>query len=72
MLYLGFIGMDPVISESFYKETILQRNYRKKVISIPKMTSHDKKNIVSHNITVLCPNLCYNEVCFRGTAPYIL
>ena len=62
--------MDPVISETFYKETILQRNYRKKVISIPKMMPHDKKNIMSHNITLLYPNLCCNEVCYKGTASY--
>ena len=32
MLYLGSIGMDCVISELCYKETILQRNYRKMTI----------------------------------------
>ena len=29
MLYLGSIGMDHVISESYYTGVILQRNYRK-------------------------------------------
>ena len=32
MLYLGSIGMEHVISESYYKRTILQRNYRKMTI----------------------------------------
>ena len=32
MLYLGFIGMDRVISEQCYKGTILQKNYRKMTI----------------------------------------
>ena len=32
ILYLGSIGMDRVISEPCYKETILQRNYRKMTI----------------------------------------
>ena len=29
MQYLEFIGMDSVLSESCYKGTLLQRNYRK-------------------------------------------
>ena len=32
MLNLGSIGMDHVLSESCYKETILQWNYRKMTI----------------------------------------
>ena len=32
-LYLGFIGMDRVISGSCYKGIILQRNYKKMTIS---------------------------------------
>ena len=32
---------------------------------------HSKK-FGSHNITVFDQNLCYNEVCYKGTALYIL
>ena len=31
-LYLGFIGMESVISKSCYKGTSLQRNYRKMIM----------------------------------------
>ena len=34
MLYLGSIGMIPLISELCLKETILQRNYRKMTIHV--------------------------------------
>ena len=29
------------------------------------------KKFGSHNMTVLNPNLCYNDVCYKGTALYI-
>ena len=31
---------------------------------------HGKK-IVSHSMTVLYPNPCYNEACYKGTAPWL-
>ena len=35
MLYLGSIGIDHVVGEFCYKETILQRNYGKMTILWP-------------------------------------
>ena len=29
------------------------------------------KKFGSHIMTVFCPNLCYNEVCYKGTAMYL-
>ena len=70
---LGSIGMEGIISEWCYKGTILQRNYRKMTISwsfsynsVVKLN----KKIGSHNITMLCSNQCYIEVCYKGTALY--
>ena len=73
ILFLGSIGMDNVISELCYGGEILQRNYRKMTIlyghfhTISFVKLH-VKNIWSHNKTVLNPNPCYNEVCYRRTA----
>ena len=55
---LGSIGMDRVISESFYKGTNLQRNCRKMTIlwSFSYNTFlkfHGNKKFGSHNMTVL-------------------
>ena len=56
---------------SCYKGTILHRNYRKMTIlwsfsynSIVKF--HGQK--IGSLMTVLYPNMCYNEVCCKGTA----
>ena len=59
--------MNPFISELCYKGTILQRNYRKMTIkwsfSLNSFVKFHCKKFGSHNMTVLYPNLCYNEVC---------
>ena len=59
--------MDHVISEPCYKETILQRNYRKITIKWPFSCNFLCKiqwqKYGSHNMTFL-----YNKVCNKGTA----
>ena len=66
--------MDNVISESCYKEIILQRNYRKMTIlwsfSYNSFVKFHGKIFSSHNVTVLYSNLWYNKVCYKGTALY--
>ena len=58
--------MDHVISEMCYKGTILQRNYRKMTILWSFFYSYFVNSMVkkhgSHNMTVLDPKPCYNEV----------
>ena len=61
--------MDGLTSESCYKGTVLQRNYRKMTIIIP-LLNFMGKSFGSHNMTVLYPNSCYNEVCYKWTALY--
>ena len=56
------------------KEQCLQRNYRKLTISWSFSYNifvkfHGKK-IVSYNMTLIYPNLCYDEVCYKETAMY--
>ena len=63
------IGMDREIGELCYIGTILQRSYRKMTISWS--FSYDKF-FLSHNITVLYPNPCYKEVCYKGTDLYYI
>ena len=63
MLCLGSIEMDGVTSDSCYKGTLLQRNYRKMTISWSFSYNFFLKIIGSHNITVLYPKVCYNEAC---------
>ena len=64
-----------VISESHHKGTILQRNYRKMTISWSFSYNSFLKchgtviEFGSHNMTMLYPNICYYEICFKGTAP---
>ena len=41
-----------------YKRTILFGNSKLKISG-------------SHKMTLLYPNLCYNEVCYKGTALYL-
>ena len=73
MLYLGSIEIDHAIGESCYKGTILQRNYRNLTIKVKRLSFsynsfvkfHGKK-FGSHNMIMLCPNLCYNAVCYKG------
>ena len=67
-LYLGYIGRDCVISESYYKGTIVQRNYRKMTFNF-FVTFHCKHKHGSHNMTI-CPNPCYNKVSYKGAAQY--
>ena len=72
ILCLGSIGMVIVLSDLCHEGTILQRNYRKMTIlwsfsfnSFVKF--HGKKNREHYNISTVNP--CYNEVCYKGTAP---
>ena len=58
-----------------YKGTILQRNYRKMTIvwsfSYNSYVKFYGKNIGSHDMTVLYPNMfLYNEVCCKGIVMY--
>ena len=61
-----------LISESFYKGTISQRNYRK----MPIEWSFSYNSFVKFHINkileaiVLYPNPYYNKVCYKGTALY--
>ena len=75
MLYLGSIGMDSVRKESWYKGTILQRIYRKMTIlwsfSYNSLVKFHGKKIRRQIMTVLYTDLCYNEECYKGTAPYM-
>ena len=76
MQYLGSIGMDSFISELCYKGKILQRNYRKMTSSWSFSYNsivifHDKNIWEPQRVTVLYQNLCYNEVCYKGTALYL-
>ena len=73
MQCLGSIVMDHVIDESCYKATtcILQKNYREMTITYNSFVKFLGKNFRSH-MTMLYPNLCYNEVCYKGTVLYTL
>ena len=64
-----------VICELCYKETILQRNYRK--MTIP--WSFSNNSFVKFHATKFgCPNMtvlythpcytCYNKICYKGTS----
>ena len=57
--------MDCDISESCYKGTILQRNYRKNdniiVIFLQFFCKFQGYFFLSHNMFMLYPNLCYNN-----------
>ena len=68
--------MDRVISELCYKGTILQRNYRKPTIlwsfSYDSFAKFHNKTFESHNMTMLYPNLCYNEVCNTGSTLHVV
>ena len=72
LLYLGSIGMDCVISELCYKGTILQSNDREMTISwsfsYNSFENSLVKKIRSYNMTALYTNLCYKDVCLKGTA----
>ena len=58
-----------MLSESCYKGTILQRNYRKVTIYGIFLTIEFVYCIYC-TCTMLYPNPCYNEVCYKGTALY--
>ena len=60
-LCLDSIGMDHVMSESYNKGTILQRNYYRKMTLLK---FHGKKKFGSHNMPVLYLNLCYKRVIY--------
>ena len=67
---IGCIGMDHVISELCYKETILQSNYRKVTIIwyflignfFEKFQVENSQKSESHNMLMLYPNACDIEV----------
>ena len=76
MLCFGPIGMDWVLSESCYKGTLLQNNYRTLPFHghfpiIPRKTPWYVKKFGSHNMTVLYRNTCYYEVCYKWTELYL-
>ena len=56
------------------KGTILKRNYRKMTISwsffYNSFVKFHGKNNWEPQMTILYPNPCYNEVCYKGTALY--
>ena len=57
-LCLGLIGMDSVISESSYKGTVLQKNYRKmtRAFSYNSFVKfHGKNKFRSHNMAMFYP-----------------
>ena len=63
--------IDWIINESCYIEIFLQRNFRK--LTILWLFSYNSwlQKFGSHNnIAMLYPNLCYNNVCYKGTALY--
>ena len=62
--------MDLFICESCYKGTILQRNYKKITISYNFFVICHDIRVLSHNMTMLHPNSCYDEACYKGTALY--
>ena len=57
--------MSCVIKGQFYK-----RNYRKMTWSFSYNLVENSmvKKIESHNMIVLYPNPCYDEVCYKGNA----
>ena len=61
--------------EPCYKGTILLRYYGNITIlwsfSYNSFVKLHGKKFGSHNMTLLYPNLCYNEVCYKGTALYM-
>ena len=63
------LGMDHVISESYYNETILQ-TYSEKMdiiaISYSSFVKTYKKKFGSHGYIKIILNQCYNEVCYKG------
>ena len=65
-LCFGYIRINYVIGELCYKETILQRNYRKMTIvwsfSYNSFVKFHGKKIGSHNMTVFYPNLCLGYI----------
>ena len=71
-LCLGFIEIDSVTRESSYQGTILQRNYRKMTMewsfSYNFLVKFNYEKFGSSNMTVLYPNLHFNEACYKGAA----
>ena len=68
LLCLRSIGMDCVISESCYKETILQRNHWKMTISwlfsnISFIKFHGKKNWEPHHDCVISKSMLEGDLC---------
>ena len=61
------------LQRNYRKMTMyLQRNYRKMTITWSfSYNSFVKKKIVSHNMTMFYPNLCYTEMCYKGIALWI-
>ena len=68
--------MDHVLNVHCDKETILQRNYKKMTILWPffynSLVKVHGKKIGSHSMIMLYPNLWYIEMCYEGTALYVV
>ena len=68
--------MDRIIKELSYIGTIFQGNYRKMTISwsfsYNYFVKFHGKTFGSPNMTMLYLNLCYNKVCYKETALYLL
>ena len=72
----GSIGMGHVVLEMCYKGSILQKNFREMTItwsfsynSFVQLHSLKKWRT---RMTVLNTNLCYNEMCYKSTALYLV
>ena len=55
--------MDCVLRVSCYKEIILHFHHHFPIIPLLNFMV---KRFGSHNMTMLYPHLCYNEVCYKG------
>ena len=66
--------MDDVINEScyikrqFYKRIIGKMTIIMVIFPIIPLENSMVKKFMSHNMTVFYPNLCNNEVCYKGNA----
>ena len=74
MLCMGSIGMDHFTSEPCYHGTILQRNCRKITISCSfsyNSFTNSLGKILEPQHFFIYPNTLYNEVCYKGTVPWL-
>ena len=72
MLCFRSLGKERVISELSYEGTILQRNNRKMTMewsfSYNFLVKFNYEKFGNSNMTVLYPNLHFNEACYKGAA----